>query len=144
MHPSRTREGPGKTGKKSAVFELGLRVHFDAAHFLRGYRGKCAALHGHRWDVEAILSAESLDESGMVCDFSKYKKVLQKIVDAFDHGCLNEIEPFDRLNPTAENIAGILFERLNKAFHGKRLRIKKVRVWESPDAWAGYAPGDDD
>ncbi|MDD5205933.1 MAG: 6-carboxytetrahydropterin synthase QueD [Desulfobacterales bacterium] len=143
MRPSRTREGLGKTAGASAVFELGLRTHFNAAHFLRGYRGKCAALHGHRWEVEATLFAKSLDQSGMVCDFEKFKKVLQRIVDTFDHGCLNEIEPFDRLNPTAENIARILFERLKKAFQRKPLWIKKVRVWESPEAWAVYAPEED-
>jgi 6-pyruvoyltetrahydropterin/6-carboxytetrahydropterin synthase len=143
MRPSRTQKNPEKAAEKSASYELGVRAHFDAAHFLRGYRGKCAALHGHRWEVEAIVLAESLDESGMVCDFAKLKKALHKIVEVFDHGCLNEIEPFDRLNPTAENMAGIIFERLNMVFHGKRLLIKKVRVWESPEAWAAYTPGED-
>ncbi len=135
------RDNP--TGKRdlntpAGHYELGLRAHFDAAHFLRGYRGRCSSLHGHRWEVEAVLSAEKLDRCGMALDFRKFDAVIRKVVDALDHACLNRIEPFDRLNPTAENLARLIFERLERALSSGKFNIRKVTVWESPEAWAAY------
>ena len=118
------------------MYNLAVRDHFEAAHALRGYPGKCAQVHGHRWEIEAVFICESLDEIGMGVDFGILKLSLGLIIERFDHGMLNEIPPFDKINPTAENIASHFFQELKKTV--EIARIKKVKVWESPESWASY------
>jgi len=126
------------------MYKLGLRVYISAAHYLRDYPGKCSSLHGHRWVVEAIIKVETLNSLGMGHDFRKFRKQLQKITDALDHQCLNKVSPFDKINPTAENMARVIFERFRDALP-KRLKLHEVKVWESSDAWASYSPeGEED
>jgi len=117
------------------MYTIGVRGHFDAAHLLRGYEGKCAQLHGHRWEVEAVCCAETLDGTGMALDFSVLRRALAEVLETFDHRQLNDIPPFDTLNPTAENLARVVFERL-AGLPGPALR--EVKVWESPDCWASF------
>ncbi|MDO8577835.1 MAG: 6-carboxytetrahydropterin synthase [Dehalococcoidales bacterium] len=81
------------------MYEISVEQHFDAAHFLRGYKGKCEALHGHRFLVIVTLKAEKLDEIGMAYDFTVLKKQLGEITGRFDHSCLNDFAPFDKNKP---------------------------------------------
>lgn len=124
------------------MFEIAVKSHFDSAHFLRGYEGKCSNLHGHRWEVEAVVSGEKTDNCGMLMDFSILKKLLEKIVDQLDHRNICEIPPFDEINPTAEQLARYIYLSLRSALDetpgGKRCRLEKVTVWESPDCRASY------
>lgn len=120
------------------MFELTVRGHFDAAHRLVGYEGKCRNLHGHRWEVALTVEAEELDDLGMACDFGLMKGVLhEQVLDVLDHGCLNDQAPFDVENPTAEKIARWAFERCKGRF-GPNGRLRSVTVWEAPDAWVRY------
>ena len=100
-------------------------VEFDAGHYLRNYEGKCANMHGHRWKVIVEIEGDQLNEQGMVLDFGEIKRVIMK----FDHQMINDIEPFTKLNPTAENLAKYFCDVL---------KAKSVTVYETPSAYAKY------
>lgn len=135
-------EGPGKLSgegfeQMGGCYELAVKEHFDAAHALPGYDGPCQYLHGHTWDVEVVIEGETLDEVGMLYDFKDIKRDLRALLANFDHRCVNEVAPFDRLNPTAEHMARIVFYELAATLPG-HLSVKEVSVWESPAAKVTY------
>ncbi len=121
------------------MYQVSVRQHFDAAHALRGYQGKCENLHGHRFEVAVRLRTEKLDDLGLAYDFVELKRHLSEILTKWDHHSLNNIPPFDSVNPSSENIAAAVYKelqtRLDKAV------ISSVQVWESPDCSATYFPG---
>lgn len=122
------------------MYRVSVRQHFDAAHYLRDYRGKCERLHGHRFEVVVTLKAAGLNEIGIAYDFTELKKHLGTVLGRFDHACLNEIQPFDRINPSSENIAATIYKELAPALEGEPVAIASVEVWESPESWASYSP----
>ncbi len=122
------------------MYLVSVEDHFEAAHFLRGYRGKCEKLHGHRYKVVARIEMKRLDKNGMAYDFTSLKKQLAEIIDRYDHRCLNDISPFDKDNPTAENIAFTIYSELLPLIH-KKANLDSVEVWESPESCAVYKPG---
>ena len=121
------------------MFEIEVSAAFEAAHFIDGYAGKCARLHGHNWTVEAIVRGEELDELGMLVDFKILKAELKKILDEFDHRFLNELETFAAENPTAENLARTIYRRLalSEIFSGST-KLHAVKVHESPNSCVTY------
>ncbi len=121
------------------MYEIEVRAAFEAAHFIEGYAGKCARLHGHNWEVVAVVRGEKLDALGMLIDFKILKAELKKVLDEFDHRFLNELEPFVEENPTAENLARKVFERLasSEIFSGT-VKLHAVRVCESPNSSVTY------
>jgi 6-pyruvoyltetrahydropterin/6-carboxytetrahydropterin synthase len=121
------------------MYIVSVESHFDAAHFLRNYHGKCENLHGHRYKVIASISADKLEDDGMAYDFVELKARLNKILDTFDHACLNDISPFDRINPSAENIARTIYQKL-KPEMADGITISKIQVWESPENCVTYYP----
>ncbi|MDT3700696.1 MAG: 6-carboxytetrahydropterin synthase QueD [Thermincola sp.] len=123
------------------MYEITASGHFDSAHFLRGYPGKCANIHGHRWQVDIALQGEKLDEMGILIDFMDVKTMLKEVLEVFDHKLINDIQPFDALNPTAENIARFIYEQMAdklKNQTGERVRSTRVTVWESDNTSATY------
>lgn len=122
------------------MFELTTSVNFEAAHYINNYVGKCSRLHGHNWKVEVTLYGNQLDELGMLVDFRDIKASVNKLMVNLDHYCLNEVEPFDKINPTAENIAKYLYEQLleTKEFNGD-VKLRSVKVWESLNSAAAYS-----
>ena len=120
------------------MYEVRVRRHFDAAHALRGYKGKCESTHGHRYEIVVCLKADALDAMGLAYDFTELKRKLDSVIERFDHTYLNEIPPFDEENPSAENIARFIYEDLQGGLEGACLR--SVEVWESPDSWVTYTP----
>jgi 6-pyruvoyltetrahydropterin/6-carboxytetrahydropterin synthase len=122
------------------MYRISVKLHFDAAHFLRGYDGKCEALHGHRFMVAARVTATKLDDTGLAYDFTLLKKHLGEILDDFDHACLNDVPPFDEINPSSENIAETVFARLAAKLPDAPVRLAEVEVWESPESSATYSP----
>jgi 6-pyruvoyltetrahydropterin/6-carboxytetrahydropterin synthase len=121
------------------VYELSITGHFDAAHALDGYPGECRKLHGHTWDVEVAVAGSILDDVGIVYDFKRLKEDLSAVLEPFDHSYLNEVEPFDVLNPTAENLSRVLCDALQERV-GSQVRVDEVAVWESPIARIVYRP----
>jgi len=121
------------------MYELKITTDFSAAHNLRGYQGKCENLHGHNWKVEVWVTAEKLDELGMLMDFKELKAATNDLLDTLDHKYLNEVPPFDEINTTAENIARYIFEKLSEKLNDGNARVAKVRAWESDNAAASYS-----
>ena len=137
------------------MYILKTSAAFDSAHFLAGYNGKCANLHGHHWIIEAEAGQEALQESGekrgMVIDFSDLKKAVRALADAYDHALIYEegsLKPATlaaledehfRLiavpyRPTAENFAKAFYEALS----ADCLPVLRVTVYETPDNSARY------
>lgn len=122
------------------MYQISVEQHFDAAHALRGYRGKCEALHGHRFKVVAKIEASGLDDIGLAYDFTELKQHLAEVVSRFDHTNLNDIPPFDKINPSSENIAATVYEELKSKLAGAKVSITAVEVWESPQTGVSYSP----
>ena len=128
-----------KIFKEEAMYSISVTSHFDAAHFLRGYPGKCARLHGHSWKYEVHISCGELDNLGMIVDFSILKESIKQLIeDKYDHFCLNDSEPFTHKNPTAENIAREIFRLINDYALSSNMSLEYVTVWESPECSASY------
>jgi 6-pyruvoyltetrahydropterin/6-carboxytetrahydropterin synthase len=121
------------------VYQISVEQHFDAAHYLRGYRGKCEALHGHRYRVVLKVEAAELDDIGLAYDFVELKKYLAEVIDRFDHTCLNDVPPFTKVNPSAENLAANIYKEL-KARLKAPVTISSIEVWESPQTGIIYTP----
>ncbi|MFC1552325.1 6-carboxytetrahydropterin synthase QueD [Candidatus Latescibacterota bacterium] len=113
------------------MFELCVDSHFAAAHSLRGYKGDCARLHGHTWGVTACICAESADEMGISIDFKDVSKALEEISGIFDHQTLNDLKEFSIINPTAENIAKHIYDRLSEKLNSENVTVLSVTVAES-------------
>jgi 6-pyruvoyltetrahydropterin/6-carboxytetrahydropterin synthase len=120
------------------MFEVSIREDFSAAHRLRDYPGKCEKVHGHNWIVEAFVQCEQLDEIGVTIDFREIKDALGAILAELDHRDLNEIEPFDKENPSSENIARYVYGKLSEVLNTPKVRVAKVSVYETPEACASY------
>ena len=124
------------------MFELRVQVEFPAAHRLDGYPGDCARPHGHNWVVEAFARSRKLDSLGIAIDFRQLKGALQELVQPWDHQDLNQLQDFRSLPPSAEQIAKLAFERLEKLI-GKsgpdqEIWIDRVTVWENSRCSATY------
>ena len=122
------------------MFLLNVKAHYDAAHYLRNYRGKCEKLHGHRYVVEAGLAFEDVGEGGMAYDFGEAMARRCAIAAHFDHENINEVEPFTTLEPSAENQARWIFEQMRERLGEHAEHLAYVRVWETPDQYAQYSP----
>lgn len=124
------------------MFEISVEESFAAGHFLRNYRGKCENLHGHNYKVEVTLAGEELDGAGLLVDFVTVKRLLRELTERFEHRLLNDVAPFDELNPTAENMARFFFEELARRLacssDRDRVQLTQVRVWETDATWASY------
>jgi 6-pyruvoyltetrahydropterin/6-carboxytetrahydropterin synthase len=116
------------------MYSIKIESYFSAAHYLRGYRGKCEDLHGHNWKVEVVVEARKLDKTGMVMDFKDLKMELNRILEKLDHKCLNEVAYFKKFNPTSENIAQYIYKNLKLAVP----HLKSITVWESHNSCASY------
>jgi len=125
------------------AFTVSAQAHYDAAHFLRHYQGKCAKLHGHRYVVEAAVQLTELDESGIAFDFADLKAALKSLADGLDHENLNELPQFEGVETSAENQARYFFEQLRARLPEPAASgLVYARVWESPTQWAQYGPMD--
>lgn len=123
------------------MYKINCSSNFDAAHYLKGYPGKCAEIHGHRWVIGVQISGEKLNEIGILIDFNDIKRYLSEITEKFDHKMINEVAPFDKINPTAENLARYIYEEIKDKVANEfpMLRIDFVEVLESPLAKATYS-----
>jgi len=122
------------------MYKISVEQHFDAAHFLRGYQGKCESMHGHRFRVVIEVKAPGLNEIGIAYDFTELKRHLGDILSEYDHTCLNDVPPFDEINPSSENIAATIYDELKVKLTGTPVSISCIEVWESPQSWVTYSP----
>ena len=122
----------------AATYTLKIVTDFASAHTLRDYPGACSRLHGHNWKVEVEVQATQLDNVGMGIDFKDVKKATRQVTDELDHYYLNEIPPFDRVNPTAENIASYIYQTVSELLNNERIKVKAVTLWETERACVRY------
>jgi len=126
------------------MYELTVTDRFAAAHHIPDHPGECRRLHGHTWKVEVSVAGELDPATGMVLDFRSLKNVIRETVGQLDHRLLNELPPFagpDPLHiPTAENIARHIYRTvaIRLAALDPRVKMRAVRVWESPSASVTY------
>jgi 6-pyruvoyltetrahydropterin/6-carboxytetrahydropterin synthase len=125
-----------------ASYEISIETTFSASHQLRDYKAPLEPLHGHNFRVEVFVAtdADALPASGYVMDFLELEALLKEVVAPFDHRHLNDLAPFDALNPTTENMARFFFEELAKALP-IGVSLRRVRVWEAPTYSATYGLG---
>lgn len=123
------------------MYEVSIQTAFSSAHRLRNYQGVCEALHGHNWKVQVSVRTHKLNEIGLAIDFKVLKKTTGEVLARMDHACLNDIAPFDVINPSSENIARVLFEELKPLLAELEVTLSKISVWESDNAWASYCEG---
>jgi len=124
------------------VFEIFVEETFAAGHALRGYRGKCENPHGHNYRLRITLQGAELDQTGLLYDFVHLKQVMHTVMEGVDHKFLNDQAPFDKLNPSAENIAKYFYEELSKqiSVNSNGASITRVDIWETDTTRASYMP----
>ncbi|HEX8983849.1 MAG TPA: 6-carboxytetrahydropterin synthase QueD [Bryobacteraceae bacterium] len=127
------------------MFEVSVEETFAAGHALRNYHGKCENVHGHNYRVRIVIEGAELDKAGLLVDFVELKRVLRAIIEKLDHQFLNDVAPFDRLNPSAENMARYFYEEiaahLGNGARENAARVAKVKIWETDTATATYRMG---
>jgi 6-pyruvoyltetrahydropterin/6-carboxytetrahydropterin synthase len=120
------------------MFEVTIEETFAAGHALRNYKGKCENVHGHNYRCQVTMEGEQLDEIGLLVDFVELKRVVHSVIDRMDHQWLNEFPPFDKLNPSAENMAKYIYDEVKAGLAAKNARVSAVRLWETDTASATY------
>jgi 6-pyruvoyltetrahydropterin/6-carboxytetrahydropterin synthase len=120
------------------MYELKVVTKFAAAHRLTMVGAKCENLHGHNWKVEVYVTGEQTDEAGVLMDFGIIKKHVREIMALLDHKYLNELDYFQRRQPSSENIAYFVATQLQKRIDNQPASVSKVTAWESDDAGATY------
>lgn len=122
------------------MFEVSVDYSFAAGHALRGYKGKCENVHGHNYKIRVAVEGEKLNPTGLLVDFVDLRRAIESLSERLDHRFLNDLDPFDRMNPSAENIALYFAENLQSRFRSDAVRVKSVTVWESDTTSATYTP----
>ena len=115
-----------------------IERNFSSAHQLRGYKGKCENLHGHNYKIEIYARSRELDNIGLLVDFVELKAAADEVVQYLDHRNINELAPFDLLQPSAENLAQYVLERVASKVGDQRVQVYKVRCFETPTSVATY------
>jgi len=123
-------------------FSVRVEARFEAAHYLREYRGVSEPLHGHSYKVEAELAANSggVDSDAIAVDFISAKQKLEALAKKLDYGCINDVPPFDGLNPSAENIAQWFYRELADAVANENAIVKAITIWEGPANSVTFRP----
>jgi 6-pyruvoyltetrahydropterin/6-carboxytetrahydropterin synthase len=123
------------------MFEVSVEETFAAGHSLRNYRGKCENVHGHNYRVQVTLNGPELDDIGLLVDFVQVKKLIMQVVERLDHQFLNDLAPFDVLNPSAENMAKYFYDEISgRLGQSTPVRVGQVQVWETDTTSATYRP----
>ena len=123
------------------MFEVSVEQTFAAGHALRNYKGKCENVHGHNYRVRITVQGDQLDSTGLLVDFLDVKSLIGGVVDYLDHQFINDLPPFDELNPSAENIAKYFYDRVSGGLRNEvPVRVSEVKVWETDTSSAVYRP----
>ncbi|MBZ5672173.1 MAG: 6-carboxytetrahydropterin synthase QueD [Acidobacteriia bacterium] len=122
------------------MFEISVEYTFAAGHALRGYKGKCENVHGHNYRVQVMVNGEQLDSTGLLMDFVDLRRGIKGLVERLDHRFLNDLAPFDKVNPSAENLAKYFSDELEPQVRERGLQVQAVTVWETDTTSATYRP----
>jgi 6-pyruvoyltetrahydropterin/6-carboxytetrahydropterin synthase len=122
------------------MFEVSVDHSFAAGHALRNYKGACENVHGHNYKVRVTIGGSQLDSTGLLVDFLDMRAAIKAVVDRLDHRFLNDLSPFDQINPSAENLAKYFYDEITPKLSSVRLQIQAVTIWETDLTSATYAP----
>ena len=123
------------------MYEVSVEQSFAAGHALRNYKGKCENVHGHNYKVQFRVFGTELDHAGLLMDFGDLKRILREVIEILDHQFINDIEPFTTLNPSAENIAWYICQKLQEGLpQSNPIEVAEVKVWETDVQSASYKP----
>jgi len=123
------------------MFEVTVDASFSSGHYLRNYRGKCENPHGHNYRVRVTLQGRELDQAGLLLDFKELKSVMRPVIEYLDHQMINDLKPFDVINPSAENLAKYFYDETNKQLRDMtsgRVTVKDVLLYETDLTTARY------
>jgi 6-pyruvoyltetrahydropterin/6-carboxytetrahydropterin synthase len=120
------------------MYEITVLSHFSAAHRLRYLHGRCEELHGHNWKVEVSVGSNRLGKEGVAIDFGVLKQKVEKVLRPLDHNYLNDLPYFSGREPSSENIAKYIFDKLKSELNRYSVNVKKVTAWESESSCATY------
>jgi 6-pyruvoyltetrahydropterin/6-carboxytetrahydropterin synthase len=123
------------------MFEVAVEHTFAAGHALRHYKGKCENVHGHNYRVQITVAGPELDAIGLLVDFGEVKRLLRAVSERLDHQFINDLTPFDVLNPSAENLAKYFYDEVSGRLQAStQARVREVKVWETDITHATYRP----
>ncbi len=119
------------------MFKISVEITFSAAHRLKAYPGNCERIHGHNYTVVAQVAVPDVDSIGIAYDFRILNQQLKEVVEDYDHQLINDVSPFDQFNPSSENLAKYIYQRLKEKLAGKA-RMISIEVRESSKYSAIY------
>ena len=124
-------------------FDISVMTDFAASHIIHGHPGRCARLHGHNWKIETSIRIPEnmINNIGIGVDFKDLKLMVREIIDLLEHRHLNDIPPFNKINPTAENLSKWIYDKLEKLFEDRKLNIKllALSLWENDRSCVKYS-----
>lgn len=120
------------------MYEITVLSHFSGAHRLRYLHGRCEELHGHNWKIEVSVVSSRLGKEGVVIDFKILKEKVEKVLRSLDHTYLNDLPYFSGKEPSSENIAKYVFDKVKGELKGNHATLKRVTAWESETSCATY------
>jgi 6-pyruvoyltetrahydropterin/6-carboxytetrahydropterin synthase len=126
------------------MFEISVEHTFAAGHALRNYKGKCENIHGHNYKVRVTMAGHKLNAAGLLMDFVDLRAEIKGVIEKLDHRFLNDIPPFDQLNPSAENLAKFICDEVETGARNQGLQVHAVTVWETDTTSATYRPQNSD
>jgi len=126
------------------MFEVSVEHSFSAGHALRNYKGKCENVHGHNYKVQVTLAGNQLNAEGLLMDFVELRAAIKGLLEKLDHHFLNDIPPFDQLNPSAENLAKFICDGIEPRARDQGLQVQGVTIWETDTTSATYRPNSSD
>ena len=121
------------------MYEVTIKKSFSAAHLLKEIGGKCEELHGHNFLIEVSVVSESLNSEGLLIDFRVVKGWTDEVLEQLDHKYLNEIEYFKSINPSSEQLARFLYDRISEKSRQMNVTLSRVTVWESDNSRVSYS-----
>jgi len=119
------------------MFTISVETHFRASHQLALPNGSKEPAHCHDWLATADVSSETLHPTGIVIDFRQLKAMVDDIVGEFDDAPLDSLDYFQRNNPSAENVAKYIYEKLEPKLP-KGIELRSVKVEEEPGCSAKF------
>lgn len=122
------------------MYEISVEHSFAAGHALRGYKGKCENVHGHNYKICVTVAGEKLNATGLLIDFIDLRGALRELAERLDHRFMNDVPPFDQINPSAENLARYFSEGIDAQVRPHGVRVASVKVWETETTSATFIP----
>jgi 6-pyruvoyltetrahydropterin/6-carboxytetrahydropterin synthase len=122
------------------MYEISVEHTFAAGHALRGYKGKCENVHGHNYKICVTVAGEKLNSTGLLIDFIDLRAALRELAERLDHRFMNDVPPFDTINPSAENLAKYFSDGIDAQVRPHGVRVASVKVWETDTTSASFIP----